>query len=305
MPFFCRLLTLLLDQETNGTMNKSYFVPLASLGELLSRVVEIYKKGFGAFLLMAVIPVAVQIAADVAGSVHPLVQLLASAAAHLASVLSRATTIYAVTQVYLGKKPNVQECFAKTSRRLGALVVTGLVQILFQVFTSVGAGGIVLASMLALNSGSGMAILCLLLPFVVWGFFYFALALPLLAPAIIVEQQPVFETVRRVLYLASGYRNVVFWYGSTLALIFGLLTAILGTVVGPFTLLGLFSLLPITEAVFYLDARCAKGALSAETLARETGAYFVAQETGVYFAHETGAHFDHETGAHFDHYKQW
>jgi len=281
---FSRLLTLLPDQ-TNGTMNK-YFVPLASFGEFISRVTEIYKNGFGAFVLIAAIPVTLQLAAGMAGSVHPLVQLLASAAAFLAFVLARPATIYAITQIYLGKKPKVQECFAKTSHRLGALVVTGFVHVLFYVFASAGSYGFILALMLAFVSGSGMAILCLLLPFAVcvWGFFYFALALPLLVPSIIVEQKPVFETVHRVLQVASGYRIVVFWYGFGFGLIFGVLAGILGifgvlagilgTVLGPFTLLGLFPLVPIAEAVFYLDARCKQENLTAETLAHEIGAYF-------------------------------
>jgi len=244
------------------------------------------QNGFGAFVLIAAIPVTLQLAAGMAGSVHPLVQLLASAAAFLAFVLARPATIYAITQIYLGKKPKVQECFAKTSHRLGALVVTGFVHVLFYVFASAGSYGFILALMLAFVSGSGMAILCLLLPFAVcvWGFFYFALALPLLVPSIIVEQKPVFETVHRVLQLASGYRIVVFWYGFGFGLIFGVLAGILGifgvlagilgTVLGPFTLLGLFPLVPIAEAVFYLDARCEQENLTAETLAHEIGAYF-------------------------------
>ena len=255
---FCRDCGVALEGETAGQRGPA--LPERNVGQLLSETFELYQRNFRPLLLMALLP-EVPLLVSIAGPTWLFVVL--SVIGAVASVLVGAAMVIAVAQHYTGREVEVGKCLYRAWSRVLSLLFAYILYFA------------------ALAVAVALAFIIIGIPL----FFYLLVSWVFAAQAIMMEDRPPMDALRRSRALVRGSWWRVFGIGAVFLLVLiglaivvsipaglvGLSQATVGSVLAVLANALVFPVGAVGATLVYLDLRVRKERYTLDEMASELG----------------------------------
>ncbi len=242
----------------------TYELRSMSIGEILDGAIAIYRLHFATLVSIAIIcqgvPAVLNVYIDLGGGVilHPLLWFLAIVISWLGGIVAVAATVWAISEAYLGREPDVGDALSYAIGKIVRLFIAGVAKGIL----------VVLASVLFFIPG--IIVLC---------------GYAVVTQVVVLEDLPsATDSLGRSWHLTKGFKWKAFGLGVIVFLLIGLPLVVAGgvaafvpalyetvTIGGQILQLMLYPIMACAFTLFYYDLRVRKEAFDLEHLSQQIG----------------------------------